>query len=272
MKTIVVHLDASPRSAERLAIAQRLAKEQGGAVTVLYGVLPTMLSSPWAAAGGLAEAVPLLAEVDSEQRARARATFDAANASGDLIWAEAVNEPLQGALLQHAFFADLLVLGQTDPGDLQAGALPPDMVASLIIDSGRPTLMVPYLGKFPAIGREVLLTWKPTRESASAASAALPWLRGADNVHLVGPVASDGSDGGASLRRWLHQQGVNAPVHMHQVGEALVGDALLSLAADVNADLLVMGCYGHSRARELVLGGASRTVLRTMTLPVLMAH
>ena len=272
MKTILVHLDASPRSAERLAIAQRLAHERGAALTVLYGVLPTMLSSPWAAAGGLAEAVPLLAEVDSEQRARARATFDAANSRGDLIWAEAVNAPLQGALLQHALYADLLVLGQTDQDDLQAGAFPPDMVASLITDSGRPALVVPYLGSFPSIVREVLLAWKPTRESASAASAALPWLRSADHVHLVGPVAADGGSDTDALERWLRQQGVSAPVRAHQVGEAQVGDALLSLAADVAAALLVMGCYGHSRARELVLGGASRTVLRTMTLPVLMAH
>ena len=271
MKSILVHIDASPRSAERLGIAHRLAREQGAQLTALYGVLPTMLASPWAAAGGLSEAMPLLAEVDDEQRQRARVLFDLANTAGDIVWAEAGVEALQGSLFESALYADLLVLGQGDPQDMQAGALPPDMVPSLLADSGKPALVIPYVGHFERIGQQVLLAWKPTRESAAAATAALPWLRSAAQVHLVGPAEHAGGDT-AALQAWLKQQGVGASLQVHQVGEEQVGDALLSLAADVGADLLVMGCYGHSRARELVLGGASRTVLRSMTLPVLMAH
>ena len=89
------------------------------------------------------------------------------------------------------------------------------------------------------------------------------------------PAAAPGAPPAAadSLEGYLRLHGVAAPIQRHgAVASSSAGDGLLSLAADVGADLLVMGCYGHSRARELVLGGASRTVLKSMTLPVLMAH
>ena len=75
-----------------------------------------------------------------------------------------------------------------------------------------------------------------------------------------------------ALQDWLHLQGVSAPLRLHTLGVGDVGEALLSLAADTAADMLVMGCYGHSRAREMVLGGVSRTLLSSMTVPVLISH
>jgi nucleotide-binding universal stress UspA family protein len=105
--------------------------------------------------------------------------------------------------------------------------------------------------------------------------AALPWLARARQVHLAveSPAAEGGPwPGAAQLQAWLSLHGVTAEMRSHSVGRTTPGEFLLSLAADVGADLLVMGCFGHSRARELVLGGASRSVLSAMTLPVLMAH
>ena len=282
MKSILVHLDASPRSAERLSIAHRLAREQGASLTALYAVLPMLLSTPWATVDGMATAMPMLEEVDREQRAGARAIFEREAAGGDMVWVEAGVDGLQSVLLDHALYVDLLVLGQTDPRDTRAGALPPDMVPTLITDSGKPALVVPYTGAFAgrfagsldAADGEVLLAWKSTRESARAVSAALPWLRRAARVHVAGPSEPD-AEGRAPIARleaWLRCQGVTAPLQPHHIGRDSVGDELLSLASDIGADLLVMGCYGHSRAREFVLGGASQTVLRSMTLPVLMAH
>jgi nucleotide-binding universal stress UspA family protein len=93
-------------------------------------------------------------------------------------------------------------------------------------------------------------------------------------VHVASrPEADEGDmNHAAALAGWLRMQGLSATQHDHRLGEGDVGAALLSLAADVGAELLVMGCYGHSRAREWVLGGASRSILHSMTLPVLMSH
>jgi len=282
MKSILVHLDASPRVAARLSIAHRLAREQGARLTAVYAVLPMLLSTPWATVDGMAAAMPMLEEIDRDQRAAARAVYEAEAAGDDIEWAETGIDGLHAALLDRALYADLLVLGQTDPGDTRAGALPPDMVPTSIVDSGKPALVIPYAGDFSgalpggATGKKgvVLVAWKPTRESARAVDAALPWLQRAAEVHIAGPLEPDG-DGRTpivQLEAWMRLRDVTAPVQIHAIGRDGVGDELLSLAADVAADLLVMGCYGHSRAREFVLGGASQTVLRSMTLPVLMSH
>ncbi|MDP1901739.1 MAG: universal stress protein [Rubrivivax sp.] len=274
MKSVLVHLDASPRSAVRLALAHRVAQQQGARLTAMYAVLPSLLAVPWASAEGMSSAASALFEFDRLQRDRARALFDREAGSGPMQWLEANFEGLRFAFLQAALFADLVVLGQGDSSDDQTGALPPDFVPSVITDSGRPTLVVPCVGPAEQIGSQVLLAWKPTREAARAASAALPWLRQAAAVHVARqPAAQEGGHADiAALESWLRLQGVTAPLRRHVLGSGEVGEALLSLAADTAADLLVMGCYGHSRARELVLGGASRTVLQSMTLPVLMAH
>jgi nucleotide-binding universal stress UspA family protein len=273
MKSILVHLDASPHAAARLAIAQDLAREHGAELNVLYGVLPALLASTWLGGEGMAYAASMLADLDAEQAARARATFDQAARRGGLGWADAGSAPY-ATLLQHALTTDLVVLGQADAGDALTGALPPDLVPSLITDSGKPTLVLPFIGRFEAAAADVLIAWKPTREAARAVAAALPWLRRAARVHVASrPEGDEGdNDRGAALEHWLRLHGVTAPIQTHRLGDGDVGEALLSLAADTGAGLLVMGCYGHGRAREWVLGGVSRVVLRSMTLPVLMVH
>jgi len=275
MKRILVHLDASPRAAARLALAQGLAQQHGAEVTVLYGVLPAMLASPWAAGEAMAVAASWFAELDQEQLARARATFDNAARQGALTWVDAGVAPYR-SLVQHALHADLLVLAQQDADDVQTGALPPDLLPGAITDSGKPTLVVPHSGSFAASAARVLVAWKPTREAARAITAALPWLRQASaiDVALAAPDPDNGADVDhrAALLHWLRCQGVAATPQLHQIGPGDVGEQLLRLAADARAELLVMGCYGHSRASEWVLGGASRAILRSMTLPVLMVH
>jgi nucleotide-binding universal stress UspA family protein len=236
-------------------------------------VVPALLSTPWAGAEGLGAAAAVLAALDSEQRQRARVTFDAAALHGALRWVDGGAVPYR-ALVAHALYADLLVLGQANDNDASSGALPPDLVPALLSDTGTPALVVPWAGNFDGAAASVLIAWKPTREAARALHAALPWLRKASAVHVArAPEADeDELDHDAALRHWLHLQGVAAPVRGHRLAVGNLAEDLLSLAADTDADLLVMGCYGHSRTREWVLGGASRSILRSMTLPVLMAH
>lgn len=280
MKSILVHLDASPRSAERLALACRLAVEHRAALTALYAVLPALVAYPMMAGDAVAAAYAAIDEVDREQRARARSLFERITgevlqgAAGPATWAEIGTEVFEAAVQQQALLADLLVLGQGIPRDPEAGPVPADLPATLIRDSGKPALIVPSVGHYSEPAAAVLLAWKPTREAARAATAALPWMCRARRIEVAcePQVGRAERVGVAALERWLRLNGVTAPVTAHALPEDDIGNALLSLAADSDAQLLVMGCYGHSRAREWVLGGATRTVLSSMTLPVLMAH
>jgi nucleotide-binding universal stress UspA family protein len=275
MKSILVHLDASPRAAVRLDLAQRLANRHDAELNVLYGVLPSLLAGPWITGEGMMAAASALSELDKTQRDRARATYDAATGKAPMRWLESDGIPYT-TLTQNALYADLLVLGQADSKDALSGALPPDLVAGAIIDTGKPTLVVPYAGTFDSLPSRILIAWKPTREAARAVSAALPWLRLASSVHIATRSEQGnalGADpGAAALKNWLAVQGVHAAIRTHEMGPGDVGEGLLSLAADTAAECLVMGCYGHGRTREWVLGGASRTILGSMTLPLLTVH
>jgi nucleotide-binding universal stress UspA family protein len=126
----------------------------------------------------------------------------------------------------------------------------------------------------PVIGETAVIAWKPTREAALAISAAMPLLQRARRVHVLVWGREDAGEGGhlLSLDGYLKLHGVDAVWHRHGAEPQALGELLLSRVCDLEADLLVMGCYGHSRAREWVLGGTSRTVLRSMTVPVLMVH
>jgi nucleotide-binding universal stress UspA family protein len=174
----------------------------------------------------------------------------------------------------HARYADLAILGQLDPESGEPDAIRPEQVT---LASGRPILIVPYAGNFPSLGRRVLIGWNATREAARAVNDAMPLLTGAEIVTVLtidpreGPRAH-GELPGADISLHLARHGVKAEIECTVSADLPVGEVLLSRAADLGADLLVMGAYGHSRARELLLGGATRSLLRSMTLPVLMSH
>jgi nucleotide-binding universal stress UspA family protein len=284
VRSILCHLDASPKSAARLRHAREVARVRGASVTALYAVTPTLLALPLAGYEGLGTALPLFESLDREQLERAREVFERESRidGPPLAWADAGHSAPYVALQAAALCHDLLLLGQDDASDTARGMVPADLVPSAVIHGGRPALVLPHTGgPFAVMPQRVLLAWKPTREAARAASAALPWLAEASQIDLVCAPGGHGDSGSAAfpgapeVERWLRTHGVAAPLRHHRLGdeaERSAGERLLSLAADVSAELLVMGCFGHSRAREWVLGGASRTVLRSMTLPVLMAH
>ncbi len=273
IRSILVHVDSSSRCGARLHAAHHVAEQFDADVTAAFAAMPAAIQYPLGFSAG-ADVATLMVEFDKERRNRARASFDQAVAAGAprLHWAELSDEPAQ-AFTRAALYADLLVLGQRDPDDLQHDVMA-DFVPSVLIDSGTPALVLPYAGLPPAIGRTALVAWKETRESARALSAALPLLHAADKVHVAlwNNADTDADDESLRVEKRLAAHRVSARIHRLGDTSPDVGDTLLSLAADLGADLLVMGCYGHSRAREWVLGGASRTVLRSMTLPVLMVH
>ncbi|MDP3761457.1 MAG: universal stress protein [Ramlibacter sp.] len=276
IKQLLVHLDATARSARRLEVACSIAKANGAAVTALYAVTPAVLELPYVPEAGPSVATAL-ADIDEQRRATVRAAFDKARDSlqAPLSWSELGDAPMLPAFARQALYADLLVLGQHDPSDAAAAGVPGDFPETVMATSGKPALILPY-APFPAtVGQTVALAWKPTRESARALMAAIPLLQRARRVHVLSwPTEEDDIKGDRlDLAGYLKARGIEPTWHREGGGEpSFLGELLLSRAFDVDADLLVMGCYGHSRAREWVLGGTSRTVLQSMTLPVLMAH
>jgi nucleotide-binding universal stress UspA family protein len=272
MKSLLVHIDGSPRCTARLGLAIALSQGHDAHLTALFAGTPPLLGMPYSFAGG-PDMVQILQDLHLERRAKARAAFQALAAGTQAEWAELGAMPLFPGFAGQALFADLMVFGQHDPDDAE-GDTPADFVSSMMLTTGRPALVVPHSGTFETAGTRALVAWKPSAESARALSASLPLLRLATEVTVIewGHEPDPAEQQALHIERYLELHGVKARFERHPDEPSDIGELLLSEAADLGADLLVMGCYAHHRAREMVLGGVTRTILASMTLPVLMSH
>jgi nucleotide-binding universal stress UspA family protein len=275
-KTILVHCDASPKVSRRLAVAAELAQRYDARLVGVHVQEPFDSPAFFDGMMPMADIITSYEQSAAADRAAASAAFEAA-VKGLHLATEWRRESgyADAVLAVQARYADLLVVGQADPDD--PSMTPPDLPEVLALATGRPTLVVPHDGVQAKPGSTVLLCWNAGRESARAASDALPFLKAAKKVVVlvVDPKPSGtghGAEPGADVAAWLARHGVDVTVQRDTAAAADVGSVILSRAADHGADLIVMGIYGHSRLREMVLGGASRTLLSTMTVPVLMAH
>jgi nucleotide-binding universal stress UspA family protein len=278
-RSLLVLLDQEPLCAARTELAVRLARQHD---CHLVGVAPTgLIDLPLSAevVAAQAEFSALAWDALRDQAERATDRFRDACVAGGVKSFEAVIDEAEKAesLVHHAHCSDLTILSQTDP-DHPGRRLDHGMVEQVVLQSARPTLVVPYAGRFETVGSSVMVAWDDSREAARALADALPFLRTASAVQVVSWNESDAQDDDKALRtriaavgQWLLWQGVSAEVRVEK-SEVGIADAMLSRAADLGADLIVMGAYGHSRWTERVLGGATRGLLRSMTVPVLMSH
>ena len=168
---------------------------------------------------------------------------------------------------------DLSVVGQAEP---ETSATEDKIIEAALFDSGRPAIVVPYIQKAPLKLDRVMVCWDGSRAAARAIADAMPFLARAELVEVVIIVANERNKQyeieGADMGQHLARHGLNVDVKQIDYGNLDVVDALLSHAADADTDFIIMGGYGHSRLREFVLGGVTRSILRTMTAPVLMSH
>jgi nucleotide-binding universal stress UspA family protein len=178
----------------------------------------------------------------------------------------------------HGRYADIVVVGQKDPGG-EEGVYNRGLPDELILSLGRPVLVIPHSGEFPAIGERIIVAWDASRLAARAVNDALAFLEVAKEVTVlaVNPKTGEGERGhgdipSADICLHLARHGVRAEAQQMQAEELGVGQVLLSRAIDKGADLMVCGAYGHARWREIVLGGVTRHLLAHMTIPVLMSH
>jgi nucleotide-binding universal stress UspA family protein len=166
---------------------------------------------------------------------------------------------------------DLSVVGQAEPKSMRDGL----MIEGALFDSGRPVLVVPYIQRAGLKLDRVMVCWDGSRNAARAINDAMPFLSRAKAVDVVTISAGKDRSGeikGADIAQHLARHGLNVELRRINAGDVDVANVILSDAADRDADFIVMGGYGHSRLREFVLGGATRGILSSMTVPTLMSH
>ncbi|MBP0593411.1 universal stress protein [Paraburkholderia sp. LEh10] len=276
-QTILVHLDASTHAPARLELALQFARRFHARLT---GVFSAYVPDSHA----LLVMVGTASYYVEHERQRQERCVDLkrlflaalARLGVDGQWISAEGYPNE-SMPPYARLADLVVAGQTDLNDPES-FIAEQFVENLIMAAGRPVLLMPSSGSFAECGRHVLIAWDGSREATRALHDAMPFLSSAANVTLLTVNADrDEPTGqripGADIALTLARHGVKVEVReVNAERFTPVGEVLLSQAADLGCDLIVMGAYAHTRLRELVMGGATRTLLRSMTVPVLFSH
>jgi nucleotide-binding universal stress UspA family protein len=214
---------------------------------------------------------------DAQDAAKAAIDRFAAAAARSGVAAEPTMLPASfaGAGEQFGLIArrfDLAIVGQAEPDKAAVEEL---IAESTLFESGRPVIVVPYIQKTPLKLDRVMVCWDGSRPAARAIADAMPLLERAGQVEVV-IVANEAGEKdeipGADMGEHLARHGLKVNINRIVDSDVDVADMLLSHAADSSADFIVMGGYGHSRLREFVLGGVTRAILRSMTVPVLMSH
>ena len=276
-KSIVVQLDMSARAHSRLEYAIRLARQFDAHLT---GVFSSFTPDPrsFYVMAGAADYYEVHRKSRQERHGALERIFHAellrAGVTGQWIdYPDSSDE----AISRYARYADLVVAGQDDPDDPES-FIADHFPETLVMSAGRPVLFIPYTGVFPTLGANVMVAWNGSRESARAVHDSMPLLQRAERVTVVRLNESQVEPGvnripGADIALLLARHGVKAEIAaIDGVDDIPMGDMLISRASDLGADLIVMGAYGHSRWQELVMGGATRTMLQSMPVPVLMSH
>jgi nucleotide-binding universal stress UspA family protein len=276
-KSILVHLDTGVRAHPRLEIALQLAHRFHARLTGLFSTYVP----PRHAFVVMAGTAEYYAEHERQRHERAGALqrlfhAELARARVDGQWIDA-NGDANDVVPLHARLADLIVLGQTDLSDPES-FVAEQFVEHVVLSAGRPVLLVPFAGTLAPPGQHVLIAWDGSREATRAIHDALPFLEHAAQVTLLtvhAPSDQPPRDriAGADIAQTIEHHGVKVDVRELSIdSDTPVGDALLSQAAELGCDMIVMGAYAHSRLHEMILGGATRTMLQSMTVPVLLSH
>lgn len=269
IKDVLVHVDVSPLFDTRVHLAIQLARKFDAYITAAL-VLPPL---------------DALALTDSGPAAAELATYSAALQEEGAVAAQRFLRMLQreglrgewrtetgsaaACLTQLAQAADLVVLRQRDPNRLVELLAPEDV----ILACGRPVLVVPYEGRFDRVGETVLVGWNGSREATQAVHEGLQLMAASASVTLMSVKRRREDDGeDAAVTAHLSRHGLHAEMKLLEGPDADVASMMNLHAATLGADLIVMGAYGHSRLREMVLGGTTHAMLRHMTLPTFMAH
>lgn len=277
-KTILVHVDESEHACERIKLASAVAMAENAH---LIGTATT-------GASRYIQRTKMLAEIDPNflihlefLRKRANRGLEEFETTAQKLGIPSfekrlVDDEAGGGVCLQARYCDLIVIGQIDPNE-PSPVVMPDFPQYVVLHSGRPVLITPYTGQFDTIGHRVLIAWDESMAATRTITNALPLLKRAQIVEVAvfnpesQPQGHAAAIPGSDIALYLARHDIKVEVLLRDT-EKDIGSALLELAGELDSDLLVMGGYGHSRFREILLGGVTRTVLEAMTIPVLMSH
>jgi nucleotide-binding universal stress UspA family protein len=276
-KTILVHVDRSRHAAARIRIAAEIAHAENAH---LIGAAMTGISRFIYQDSEIDITRTVVAEqIDAlnESANHALAQFESiAKQVGVLSYEKRlVNDEPEGGLALQARYSDLVVVSQTDVEE-PASSITSDLPEFVVLNCARPVLIVPSAGQFNHVGNNVLIAWDGSMEATRAITNTIPLLKRAKNVTVASfnPAAQSdvhGDQPGADIALYLARHGVKVEV-IQKNTSVNIGDAILSTVSDLQSDLIVMGGYGHTRFREVILGGVTMTILNSMTVPVIMSH
>ncbi len=279
IRTILVSLNAKDRVDAVLRVACELAGEHEAhliGMHVVPDVKPFPTFEAYLATEFFEEQQKRFKKCSDKIRRQFKKETSKHSLSAQWLKVQADGQILADDVIANCGQADLVVISQTEPWSTPLDP-EPDFADRLIMAAGRPVLIVPNSGEFKTISKSVVIGWKATREAARAVHDAVPILVKSEEVTLVTIDTTDASysDDIRTARQMvemLRRHGVNAKQPAEITSDVPAEEALLNEAATLGADLLVVGAYGHTRLRELLLGGVTRFLLGHMTVPVLMSH
>jgi nucleotide-binding universal stress UspA family protein len=272
IKTILVLADGGSGTAATLTTALTVARRFSASLDVLHvrADVETMVPVIGEGMSGamVEQMMSAMQQTVVSRSARAKDAFEQVCGAGGVqaVWCEATGRETD-IVANAGRTVDLIVIGKPDAETETPLAATLD---AALFDTGRPVLVATTAAT--AIGSRIAVAWNGSAQAARVVAAAKPFFQLADHVAVVtvGEIGRSASAG--DLVRYLAHHDVRAVHEALTAEHATVGATLLAHAARTQTDLLVMGAYGHSRLREMILGGATRDVLAATTLPVLMAH
>jgi len=274
---IAIYLNNDKACAQRIDVGLQLAKEHNATVVGVYpqdGVAGHYYDE---------SIVPmeirrmLLGRRDQSRESVQKLFMEKVEASGVKAEWRTPRGEADEALALHARYCDLLIMSKAEEVDSVA-AIVPNLPESVVMAAGRPVLMIPGGHPVTSIGRRVLYCWDQRREAARAFTDAAPFMKRCEELIVLEVDRDEDLFRDRDLRDsdmgdYCTSLGFPKPKHMLRRSDGVgVGNIILNTASDAGSDLIVMGAYGHSRMRQWVMGGASRTLLSSMTVPVLLAH
>ncbi|MEQ1651677.1 MAG: universal stress protein [Hyphomicrobium sp.] len=280
-KTILLNLNHEERAAELIAAAAVIARTSGAHVVGLFVMPPLFMPSDVILPMGSDFYQQQVTE-HGAQAERIKTIFERLTRGEPFVaeWrvfgdARSAYESIADGVIALSRAVELVIVSQA-----RDGIAPPmltDVPERVALESGRPVLVIPASWQPNAFGEKIAIAWNGSREAARATFDALPFLRRAKSIQIItaggektdeGAITIPAADVAATLAR--HSLNIDVAV-VPEAGRS-AGPSLISRVLTDGADMLVMGAYGHSRMREFILGGATRDILKTMTVPVLMSH
>lgn len=286
IRSIVVHIEDGAAGAQRIDASTALAHGLGAHLKGVYAIEPMLPKMAVSGSGIPAGTQPEAYEMQRHLRRHQHENLEGAknceqrfrritqSADVDSEWQSEPGEADE-VLARCALYADLIVIGQQHGDESESSTR--DLADKLVLETGCPLLVIPTRCKSRILGDRISVAWNPDCQAQRALHAALPLLKRARRVEVItvngqrnsleqGPPMS------GELRKYLARHGIPADHCRLSRNGQKIGDTLLSRAAAIDADLIVMGAYHHSRLREILLGGVTRHLLRHASLPMLISH